>query len=122
MIPGVLRQYGVRVRLPLRVQLRGQLRVLHSQDLRRQQRRVRSAVHRDGRHRNPRGHLNRGQQRVQPFQAGTLAGNPDHRQGSIRGNGPGQVSRHACRRDQRAESVLPRIDCKSPGLFRCTVC
>ena len=83
----------------VRRELFGQSAVGDGQNLDGQQRRVLRAVDRHGRHRNAGRHHDRGEQRVHAVQLCAPARNADDRQRRIRRQRPGQMRRHAGKRN-----------------------
>ena len=106
---------------PQRCNALGKRRIGQGDHLRRQQRCIGSAVDGHRRHRHARGHLNRGEQRVQTVQRGGLDRNADHRQTGVRGERACQVCGLACAADQRAVARLRRARGKFPGCIRSAV-
>ena len=92
---------------PLRFQAPGQGLVLHRQDLGGQHSSIFRAVQCYRSHRDAAGHLDCGQQGIQPIQDAPLHGNADDRQGGVGGKGPRQMGSHAGGADDHAESPLP---------------
>ena len=95
--------------------------VLHGEDLHGQQRGVDGAVNGDGRHRNARRHLYRGQQCVHSAKIGRFHRDTDNRKRGACGQRTGKVRGLACRSQNHAEAVPPRFRREPSGFSRCAV-
>lgn len=119
--PGVLLQNALGLGAAARGETLREGGVLHGEDLGGQQGGVGPVADADGRHRDARGHLHGAEQRVQPVERRTLAGDADDGERGVGGDGAGQVRGHAGRRKDHAEAVLPGLARKVPRLHRCAV-